>query len=192
MLLGGLAVADGAAAGGLQLVRVLPGARRVVAAGGRVGGVRRGSFALLAVPGDAAGGAGASSPAGSACTACVLAVRRVVRAAAAARRAAGGDRAAGGGAGARSRRRPCWSLRLALWGGERTLAQALAELALWLAGLALATRRLESGLLAELRGYLRPGGERPSWDAGRRSLVARDPRRPASRLGSALLWPPRP
>ena len=49
---------------------------------------------------------------------------------------------------------PVLALRLALWGGERTLAQALIELALWLGGLALATRRLESGLLAELRGYL--------------------------------------
>jgi hypothetical protein len=29
----------------------------------------------------------------------------------------------------------------------------------------LATQRLESGLLRELWGYLRPGGERPSWDA---------------------------
>ena len=56
------------------------------------------------------------------------------------------------------------ALRLALWGGERTLAQALIELALWLGGLALATRRLEGGLLAELRGYLRAGarGVRPS------------------------------
>ncbi len=38
---------------------------------------------------------------------------------------------------------PVLALRFALWGGERTLAQALAELALWLAGLALATRWLE-------------------------------------------------
>ena len=52
---------------------------------------------------------------------------------------------------------PVLALRLALWGGERTLAQALVELALWLGGLALATHRLESGLLAELRGYLRAG-----------------------------------
>ena len=60
---------------------------------------------------------------------------------------------------------PVLALRLALWGGERPLAQALAELALWLAGLVLATRRLEAGLLGELWGYLRPGGERPAWDA---------------------------
>ena len=51
---------------------------------------------------------------------------------------------------------PVLAVRLALWGGERTLAQALGELALWIAGLALATRRIEGGLLAELRGYLRP------------------------------------
>ena len=55
---------------------------------------------------------------------------------------------------------PVLALRLALWGGERPPAQALAELALWLAGLVLATRRLEAGLLGELWGYLRPGGER--------------------------------
>ena len=59
---------------------------------------------------------------------------------------------------------PVLVLRLALWGGERSLAQALGELALWVAGLVLATRRLESGLLHELWGYLRPGGERPAWD----------------------------
>ena len=63
---------------------------------------------------------------------------------------------------------PVLALRLALWGGERPLAQALGELALWVAGLVLATRRLESGLLQELWGYLRPGGE---W--------GEDPARPA-------------
>jgi hypothetical protein len=52
---------------------------------------------------------------------------------------------------------PVLALRLALWGGERTLAQALLELALWLGGLALATHRFESALIAELRGYLRTG-----------------------------------
>ena len=44
------------------------------------------------------------------------------------------------------------------------LAQAIAELVLWLAALALATRRLERGLLGELWGYLRaeaPAGARP-------------------------------
>ena len=53
---------------------------------------------------------------------------------------------------------PVLALRLALWGGERTLRQALLELALWLGALAVATHRLESGLLSELRGYLRAGG----------------------------------
>ena len=51
-------------------------------------------------------------------------------------------------------RRRSWRCGFALWGGERTLWQALLELALWLGGLAIATRRLEGGLLAELRGYL--------------------------------------
>ncbi|HEX2163383.1 MAG TPA: hypothetical protein VHM02_05490, partial [Thermoanaerobaculia bacterium] len=50
---------------------------------------------------------------------------------------------------------PVLALRLALWGGERTLAQALAELVLWLGALAIATHRLERGLLRELGGYLR-------------------------------------
>jgi hypothetical protein len=90
------------------------------------------------------------------CTACVLAVRHVyvrrllpgVRLGAIAIRAAVPVLLAS---------LPVVALRLALWGGERTLAQALIELALWLGGLALATHRLESGLLAELRGYLRAG-----------------------------------
>jgi O-antigen/teichoic acid export membrane protein len=50
---------------------------------------------------------------------------------------------------------PVLAIRLVFWGGERTLAQALIELVVWLSGLALATHRLESGLLTELRGYLR-------------------------------------
>jgi hypothetical protein len=53
---------------------------------------------------------------------------------------------------------PVVVMRLALWGGARSAAQAVVELALWLVGLVLATRRLERGLLAELWGYLRPGG----------------------------------
>lgn len=53
---------------------------------------------------------------------------------------------------------PVLALRLALWGGERPLWQALLELALWLAALAWATRRFERTLLVELRGYLRPAG----------------------------------
>jgi PST family polysaccharide transporter len=50
---------------------------------------------------------------------------------------------------------PVLAVRLATWGSERTAARAAAELALWLAGLAVATRRLERGLLRELWGYLR-------------------------------------
>jgi O-antigen/teichoic acid export membrane protein len=50
---------------------------------------------------------------------------------------------------------PVLILRLALWGGERTLAQALGELVVWLALLAAATLRLERPLLGELLGYLR-------------------------------------
>jgi hypothetical protein len=46
------------------------------------------------------------------------------------------------------------AIRLAA-GGDRTVARALAEAVLWLAVLAVATRRLERGLLGELRGYLR-------------------------------------
>ena len=87
------------------------------------------------------------------CTLCVLAVRAVyvrrllpaVRLSALAARAAVPVVLASA---------PVLALRLALWGGERTLWQALLELALWLGGLAIATRRLERGLLAELRGYL--------------------------------------
>jgi hypothetical protein len=91
-----------------------------------------------------------------ACTLCVLAVRHLyvrrllpgVRLGALALRAAMPVALASA---------PVLAIRLALWGGERSLAQALIELAVWLGALALATHRLESGLLAELRGYLRPG-----------------------------------
>ena len=92
------------------------------------------------------------------CTGCVLAVRRAyvrrllpaVRLGELARRAAVPVAVA---------TVPVLALRLALWGGERPLVQALGELALWTAALVLATRRLESGLLRELWGYLRPGAE---------------------------------
>jgi hypothetical protein len=53
------------------------------------------------------------------------------------------------------------AVRLALWGGERPLGQALGELALWLATLVAATVWLERDLLGELRGYLRGRVERP-------------------------------
>jgi len=114
------------------------------------------SFAALAVPGALLGGSWGFVAGRVGCTACVLAVRHVyvrrllpgVRLWALALRAAVPVLLASA---------PVLALRFALWGGERTLAQALAELALWLGGLALATRRLEAGLLAELRGYLRAG-----------------------------------
>jgi O-antigen/teichoic acid export membrane protein len=114
------------------------------------------SFAALAVPGALLGDSWGFVAGRIGCTACVLAVRQVyvhrllpgVRLWALALRAAVPVALATA---------PVLVLRLALWGGERTLAQALGELALWLAGLALATHRLESGLLAELRGYLRAG-----------------------------------
>ena len=55
-----------AAAGRLQLVRVLPGARGVVAAGGRVGWRSAPSFAALASRARCSAGRGGSSPGGSA------------------------------------------------------------------------------------------------------------------------------
>ena len=131
VLLGGHGGGGRAAAGGLQLVRVLPGARRVVAAGGRVGGVRRRRSPSLAVPGALLGGSWGFVAGRVGCTVCVLAVRRVyvrrllpgVRLWALALRAAVPVALASA---------PVLALRLALWGGERTLAQALVELALWL------------------------------------------------------------
>ena len=123
-----------------------------------------GSFALLVVPATLAWGSWGFVAGRLACTVCVLAVRRayVVRLMPGVRLGRIAVRAALPVLVATV---PVLVLRLALWGGERPLAQALGELALWVAGLVLATRRLESGLLAELWGYLRPGGERPSWDA---------------------------
>ena len=113
-------------------------------------------FAVLAVPGALLGGSWGFVAGRVGCTACVLAVRHVyvrrllpgVRLWSLALRAAVPVALASA---------PVLALRFALWGGERTLAQALGELALWLGGLALATHRLERGLLAELRGYLRAG-----------------------------------
>jgi O-antigen/teichoic acid export membrane protein len=114
------------------------------------------SFAAFAIPGALLGGSWGFVAGRVGCTACVLAVRHVyvrrllpgVRLVPIALRAAVPVALASA---------PVIVLRLALWGGERTLAQALGELSLWLVGLALATHRFESGLLAELRGYLRAG-----------------------------------
>ena len=122
-----------------------------------------GSFAVFAVPGALAGGSWGFVAGRLACTGCVLAVRRAyvrrllpgVRLGALAWRA---------GLPVAIATAPVLGVRLALWGGERPLGQALGELALWLAGLALATRRLEAGLLGELWGYLRPGS--PGWASG--------------------------
>jgi O-antigen/teichoic acid export membrane protein len=119
-----------------------------------------GSFAVLAVPGALIGGARWFVAGRVACALCVLAVRQVYlrRLLPAVRLLPLGLRAAAPVALATV---PVLAVRLALWGDERTLAQALAELALWLGGLALATTRLERGLIAELRGYLRRGAGDP-------------------------------
>jgi O-antigen/teichoic acid export membrane protein len=53
-------------------------------------------------------------------------------------------------------------VRLALWGGDRPLWQALCELALFLALTALATRALERDLLREFMRYLRTGNLTPA------------------------------
>jgi O-antigen/teichoic acid export membrane protein len=117
------------------------------------------SFAAFAVPGELLGGSWGFVAGRIACALCVLAVRQAyvrrllpgVRMGAIALRAALPVALAAV---------PVLAVRLALWGGERHLAQALAELALWIAGLALVTRRLERGLLRELGGYLRPAAAR--------------------------------
>jgi O-antigen/teichoic acid export membrane protein len=114
------------------------------------------AFAAFAIPGALLGGSWGFVFGRVGCTACVLAVRHVyvrrllpgVRLGALALRAAVPVALASA---------PVLAIRLAFWGGERTFAQALLELVVWLGGLALATHRLESGLLAELRGYLRAG-----------------------------------
>jgi O-antigen/teichoic acid export membrane protein len=114
------------------------------------------SFAAFAVPGALLGGDRWFIAGRLACTGCVLACRRVyvrrllpgVAMTAIALRAAVPVALATA---------PVLAVRLALWGDRRTLVQAVLELALWLGGLLLATRRLEGGLIAELGGYLRPG-----------------------------------
>ena len=115
------------------------------------------AFAALAIPGALLGGSWGFVIGRMGCTVCVLAVRQVyvrrllpgVRMGALALRSAVPVALASA---------PVLVLRAALWGGERTLPQALIELALWLGGLALATVRFESELLGELRGYLRRTG----------------------------------
>jgi O-antigen/teichoic acid export membrane protein len=118
-------------------------------------GAFAGAFAAFAVPGALLWGSWGFVAGRLACTAAALAVRRVY-----VRRLLPGIRlralAVRGAAPVLAATAPVLALRLALWGGERSLAQAVAELALWLVALVLATRRLERGLLGELWGYLRP------------------------------------
>jgi O-antigen/teichoic acid export membrane protein len=115
-----------------------------------------GAFAALAVPGALLGGSWGFVAGRVGCTACVLAVRHVY-----VRRLLPGVRlwslAVRAAVPVVLASAPVLAVRLALWGGERTLAQAAGELVLWMGALALATHRLEGGLLAELRGYLRAG-----------------------------------
>jgi O-antigen/teichoic acid export membrane protein len=124
-------------------------------------GAFAGAFAALAVPGALLGGAWWFVAGRMACTVVALAVRRAYL-----RRLLPGVRLRGlawrGAAPVLIASAPVLVVRGALWGGERPVAQAIAELALWLAVLALATRRLERGLLSELAGYLRsaPAGAR--------------------------------
>jgi O-antigen/teichoic acid export membrane protein len=120
-----------------------------------------GSFAALAIPATLAWGSWGFVAGRLACTGCVLAVRRayVRRLLPGVRLGEIAWRAALPVAVATA---PVVALRLALWGGERPLWQALAELALWLGCLALATRRWEAGLLRELWGYLRGAGRTPA------------------------------
>ena len=113
------------------------------------------AFAALAIPGALLGGSWGFVAGRLGCTACLLAVRSVY-----VHRLLPGVHLFGIAARAAVpvvlASAPVLAVRIALWGGERTLGQALGELALWITGIALATRRIEGGLLAELRGYLRP------------------------------------
>jgi O-antigen/teichoic acid export membrane protein len=117
--------------------------------------VLAGSFLVLAVPGALAGGSWGFVAGRLGCALCVLVVRRAY-----VRRLLPGVRlgviAVRSALPVAAATAPVVALRLALWGGERGVVQALAELALWVGALALATRRLERGLLRELWGYLRP------------------------------------
>jgi O-antigen/teichoic acid export membrane protein len=116
-----------------------------------------GTFVVLAVPGALLWGSWGFIAGRLACTGAALSVRSVY-----VRRLLPGFRlsalALRGAVPVLAASVPVVVLRLALWGGARSAAQAVVELALWLVGLVVATRRLERGLLAELWGYLRPGG----------------------------------
>jgi O-antigen/teichoic acid export membrane protein len=60
---------------------------------------------------------------------------------------------------------PAVALRLALWGGDRSLVQAIAEIVLFVGATAVATWAFERRLLVELRDYLRRGSLDPASDA---------------------------
>src|SRR5262249_1148544 len=104
-------------------------------------------FGLFAVPGALLGGGWWFSAGRLAWPGCVLLCRRVyvrrllpgVAMAPIALRAAAPVALASA---------PVLVVRVALWGDRRTVVQAVLELALWLGGLLLATRRLEGGLIA--------------------------------------------
>jgi PST family polysaccharide transporter len=123
--------------------------------------VLAGVFAVLAIPGALVWGSWGFIAGRLACTVAVLAVRRVYI-----RRLLPGMRLAvlawRGAAPVLIATVPVLVMRFALWGGDRPAGQAVAELALWLVVLALATRRLERGLLAELTGYLRARSAAPA------------------------------
>jgi O-antigen/teichoic acid export membrane protein len=128
-------------------------------------GAFAGAFAAFAVPGALLGGSWWFVAGRMLCTLSALAVRRVY-----VRRLLPSVRlrslAWRGAAPVLIASVPVLAVRGALWGGERPAAQAIAEVVLWLAVLALATRRLERGLLSELAGYLRSAPRAP---AGARS-----------------------
>ena len=117
-------------------------------------GVLGASFVLLAVPGALLWGSWGFVGGRIGCTLCVLGARSVY-----VRRLLPGARllrvAARACVPVALATVPVLALRLALWGGERPLWQAVLELAIWLGGLAWATWRFERTLLDELRGYLK-------------------------------------
>ena len=113
-----------------------------------------GTFAAFAVPGALAWGSWGFVGGRFVMTAAVLAVRRRYL-----RRLLPGVRlgslAARAAAPVAIASAPVLAIRLALWGGERTPAQALAELGVWVVVLLAAAAALEWPLLRELGGYLR-------------------------------------
>ena len=161
VLIGGLAVADracssSATTGSRSTGRAASRGRRRSSAGAFAG-----AFAACRGAGRAASaGAGGSWPAGWAARSARCAVRRAYVRRLLPGRAAGRARAARRGAGRWSPPRRCSPSRLALWGGERPRPRRSRSSCCGSAVLALATRRLERGLLSELVGYLRRGARR--------------------------------